>query len=35
MDTLDGVHIGNCMYYDIDTELAQAEFGIMVVQPGT
>ena len=30
MDTLDGVHIGNCMYYDIDTELAQAEFGIMI-----
>ncbi len=30
IDTLDGVHIGNSMYYDIDTELAQAEFGIMI-----
>ncbi len=30
IDTLDGFHIGNCMYYDIDTELAQAEFGIMI-----
>ena len=30
IDTLDGFHIGNCMYYDIDTEQAQAEFGIMI-----
>lgn len=30
VDTLDGTHIGNCMYYDIDTELSQAEFGIMI-----
>ena len=30
IDTLDGFHIGNCMYYDIDTELGQAEFGIMI-----
>lgn len=30
IDTLDGVHIGNCMYYDIDTELARAELGIMI-----
>lgn len=30
IDTLEGTHIGNCMYYDIDTELAQAEFGIMI-----
>ena len=30
IDTIDGYHIGNCMYYDIDTELAQAEFGIMI-----
>jgi RimJ/RimL family protein N-acetyltransferase len=30
IDTLDGHHIGNCMYYDVDTELHQAEFGIMI-----
>jgi ribosomal-protein-alanine N-acetyltransferase len=30
VDTLDGVHIGNCMYYDIDTERAEAELGIMI-----
>lgn len=30
IDTKDDLHIGNCMYYDIDTELAQAEFGIMI-----
>lgn len=30
IDTQGGVHIGNCMYYDIDVELAQAEFGIMI-----
>ncbi len=30
IDTNDGFHIGNCMYYDIDTELGKAEFGIMI-----
>jgi RimJ/RimL family protein N-acetyltransferase len=30
VETLDGFHIGNCMYYDIDTERAQAELGIMI-----
>lgn len=30
IETLDGHHIGNCMYYDIDSELGQAEFGIMI-----
>ncbi len=30
IDTKDGVHIGNCMYYDIDSERGQAEFGIMI-----
>ena len=30
VDTLDGVHIGNCMYYEIDTERAEAELGIMI-----
>jgi RimJ/RimL family protein N-acetyltransferase len=34
IDTLEGVHIGNCTYYDIDTELAQAEFGIMIGNTG-
>lgn len=33
IDTIDGAHIGNCMYYDIDTELSQAEFGIMIGNP--
>ncbi|MCH7972127.1 MAG: GNAT family N-acetyltransferase, partial [Chloroflexi bacterium] len=30
IDTLDGRHIGNCMYYDIKTEKSQCEFGIMI-----
>ncbi len=28
--TLDGKHIGNCMYYDIDTINQEAELGIMI-----
>jgi RimJ/RimL family protein N-acetyltransferase len=30
VDTLDGRHIGNCMYYDIDPERRQCEVGIMI-----
>lgn len=30
IDTLDGRHIGNCMYYDISEASASAELGIMV-----
>ncbi len=30
IDTLDGQHIGNCMYYDIDPDRKDAEVGIMV-----
>jgi RimJ/RimL family protein N-acetyltransferase len=30
VDTFDGVHIGNCMYYDIDPRGRQAELGIMI-----
>ncbi len=30
IETLDGHHIGNCMYYDINTEKSQCEFGIMI-----
>ncbi|MEX0762712.1 MAG: GNAT family N-acetyltransferase [Dehalococcoidia bacterium] len=30
IDTLDGEHIGNCMYYDIDFGKRQAELGIMI-----
>ena len=30
IDTLNGKHIGNCMYYDIDTEKSQCELGIMI-----
>ncbi len=30
IDTLDGVHIGNCMFYDLDETKAQAELGIMI-----
>jgi RimJ/RimL family protein N-acetyltransferase len=30
IDTLDGYHIGNCMYYDIDPDAARAELGIMI-----
>ena len=30
IDTLDGEHIGNCMYYDIDLGQGEAELGIMI-----
>lgn len=30
VETLDGRHIGNCMYYDIDADKGQAELGIMI-----
>jgi RimJ/RimL family protein N-acetyltransferase len=30
IDTHDGKHIGNCMYYDIDLRRRRAELGIMV-----
>lgn len=30
IETHDGYHIGNCMYYDIDTDSARAELGIMI-----
>jgi RimJ/RimL family protein N-acetyltransferase len=30
IDTIDGRHIGNCMYYDINTEKSQCELGIMI-----
>ena len=30
IDTLDGVHIGNCMFYDINTAAGEGELGIMV-----
>jgi RimJ/RimL family protein N-acetyltransferase len=30
IDNLDGCHIGNCMYYDIDERRGQAELGIMI-----
>jgi len=30
IDTLDGRHIGNCMYYDLDLRRRQAEIGIML-----
>ena len=30
IDTHDGKHIGNCMYYDIDLRRGQAELGIMI-----
>lgn len=30
IDTLDGKHIGNCMYYDVDHIRHQTEVGIMV-----
>jgi RimJ/RimL family protein N-acetyltransferase len=30
IDTLDGLHIGNCMFYDIDAKRGQAELGIMI-----
>jgi RimJ/RimL family protein N-acetyltransferase len=30
IDNLDGRHIGNCMFYDIDYRRARAELGIMI-----
>jgi RimJ/RimL family protein N-acetyltransferase len=30
IDILDGKHIGNCMYYDIDSRRGRAELGIMI-----
>lgn len=30
IETLDGKHIGNCMYYDVDRKRGQAELGIMI-----
>ena len=30
IDTKDGVHIGNCMYYDLDESRGQTELGIMI-----
>jgi RimJ/RimL family protein N-acetyltransferase len=30
IDTHDGLHIGNCMFYDIDTASGEGELGIMV-----
>ena len=30
VDTLEGKHIGNCMYYDIDMNRGQTELGIMI-----
>jgi len=30
VDTIEGIHIGNCMYYDIDTVNKEAEIGIMI-----
>ncbi|MCH8206044.1 MAG: GNAT family N-acetyltransferase [Chloroflexi bacterium] len=30
IDTLEGRHIGNCMYYDIDLKQGEAELGIMI-----
>ena len=30
IDTADGLHIGNCMYYDIDRKNGHAELGIMI-----
>lgn len=30
IETLDGAHIGNCVYYNIDKENREAEVGIMV-----
>ena len=30
IDTLDGKHVGNCMYYNIDQVKGEAELGIMI-----
>jgi RimJ/RimL family protein N-acetyltransferase len=33
IETLDGEHIGNCTYYDIDNRRSEAELGIMIGNP--
>ena len=33
MDTLEGKHIGNLMYYDIDEDRGEAELGVMIGDP--
>jgi [ribosomal protein S5]-alanine N-acetyltransferase len=30
IDTLDGIHIGNCSYYNIDLKRSETEIGIMI-----
>ena len=30
IEDMDGVHIGNCMYYDVSEQKGQAELGIMI-----
>lgn len=30
VETLDGNHIGNCVYYDVNEEKGEAELGIMI-----
>lgn len=30
IDTIEGKHIGNCMYYDIDVRAGQTEMGVML-----
>jgi RimJ/RimL family protein N-acetyltransferase len=30
IDTLDGKHIGNCMYYDVDKNRKQAKIGVII-----
>ena len=30
VETLDGIHIGNCMYYDINDRRKEAELGILI-----
>ena len=30
VETLDGIHIGNCSYYNIDLKRSEAEMGIMI-----
>jgi RimJ/RimL family protein N-acetyltransferase len=30
IETMDGEHIGNCMYYDVDYSLEKAEVGILI-----
>ena len=30
VETLDGKHIGNCVYYNVDEEKGEAELGIMI-----